>query len=106
MNDKLKYIADTLGVEEILIQLGEEASEVTHASLKLRRCINGKNPTPKSLDECMEDLLSEIVDVQVCLDALMELYPFEGFLNFKSNPSELKFRKILRWVKRLKENKN
>lgn len=46
-------------------QLAEEASELAQAALKLRRALDGKNPTPKSVKECEENLLEELADVKV-----------------------------------------
>lgn len=102
MNDKLKYIADTLGTEEILIQLGEEASELSQAALKLRRCINGKNPTPKTYNECIENIFEEISDVDICIVTLMELLPEEKVVNTIINEVRIRNDKINRWVERLR----
>ena len=42
-------INEILDKTEILAQLAEESSELAQAALKLRRAIDGKNPTPKSV---------------------------------------------------------
>lgn len=47
-----KKISDILPKTEILAQLAEEASELAQAALKLRRALDGTNPTPKSVEEC------------------------------------------------------
>ena len=52
---------------EILAQLAEEASELAQAALKLRRAIDDKNPTPKSISECEAALDEEIADVWLCI---------------------------------------
>lgn len=44
-----KKISDILPKTEILAQLAEEASELAQAALKLRRALDGTNPTPKSV---------------------------------------------------------
>lgn len=44
-----KKISDILPKTEILAQLAEEASELAQAALKLRRALDGANPTPKSV---------------------------------------------------------
>lgn len=72
MEEKLKYIADSLGTREILCQLAEEASELSQAALKLRRAIDGKNPTPKSQETCWNGLIEEIADCELCLFMLIE----------------------------------
>ena len=50
-----KKISDYLPKTEILGQLTEELAEASAAASKLRRKIDGKNPTPKTLNECWED---------------------------------------------------
>ena len=60
-----KKILDILPKTEILAQLGEEASELAQAALKLRRALDGTNPTPKSVEECEENLLEELADIKV-----------------------------------------
>lgn len=64
-----KKISDYLPKTEILAQLAEEASELAQAALKLRRALDGKNPTPKSVEECEANLLEEAADVKVAMEA-------------------------------------
>lgn len=47
-----KKVSDILPKTEIMAQLAEEASELAQAALKLRRALDGTNPTPKSVEEC------------------------------------------------------
>lgn len=42
-----KKISEILPKTEILTQLVEEASELAQVALKLRRALDGTNPTPK-----------------------------------------------------------
>lgn len=51
-----KKVSDILPKTEILAQLAEEASELAQAALKLRRALDGTNPTPKSVEECLENI--------------------------------------------------
>ena len=60
-----KKVSDILPKTEILAQLAEEASELAQAALKLRRALDGTNPTPKSVEECEENLLEELADIKV-----------------------------------------
>lgn len=60
-------INEILDKTEILAQLAEEASELAQAALKLRRAIDGKNPTPKSVWACENALDEEIADVWLCI---------------------------------------
>ena len=48
-----KKVSDILPETEILAQLAEEASELAQAALKLRRALDGTNPTPKDIEECV-----------------------------------------------------
>ena len=63
-------INEILDKTEILAQLAEEASELAQAALKLRRAIDGKNPTPKSISICEVQLDEEIADVMLCIEEL------------------------------------
>ena len=63
-------INEILDKTEVLAQLSEEASELAQAALKLRRAIDGKNPTPKSISECEDALDEEIADVWLCIREL------------------------------------
>lgn len=65
-----KKVSDYLTPDEILAQTGEEAAELAQAALKLRRALDGTNPTPKSVNECENALLEEYADVIVCISAL------------------------------------
>lgn len=56
--------------EELLTTLAEESAELAQASLKLRRCLTQINPTPKSYETCVNHVMEEIGDVQLCLEAL------------------------------------
>ena len=60
-----KKVSDILPETEILAQLAEEASELAQAALKLRRAMDGTNPTPKDVEECEMNLLEELADIKV-----------------------------------------
>ncbi len=59
-----------LELDEIYAQLAEEAAELAHAALKMRRVINRKNPTPVDADDAFESVLEEANDVLAVLDVL------------------------------------
>lgn len=61
----------SLGEEELLCQLAEEASELAQAALKLRRAITRRNPTPKTEQECREALCEEVADVDMLFKELL-----------------------------------
>lgn len=91
-------IREMLDKTEILAQLAEEAAELAQAALKLRRAIDGKNPTPKRISECEDALDEEIADVELCLCQL-------GFASDEHiNTQGLIMRsKEERWLSRLRE---
>ena len=66
----VNYIRDQLPEEELLAQLAEEATELAHAALKMRRVMDGKNPTPVRISEAWDKLQEEIADVLNCLQVL------------------------------------
>lgn len=90
MNTEIKKIKDRLGEPEALAQLAEECTELAQAALKLRRALDVKNPTPKTVEECRRDLCEEYLDVIICT----------GVLNLDLPPEGVE-RKMLRWMKRL-----
>ena len=61
-----------VGLEEteVLAQLAEEAAELAQAALKLRRALDGRNPTPVSEAAAREALIEESTDVALCLNLL------------------------------------
>lgn len=62
-----------LPITEILAQLAEEAAELSQAALKCRRALDGTNPTPKSVSECLDNLNEELADVTLCTELIDEL---------------------------------
>lgn len=92
-----KYIFEKLKMSEVLAQLAEECSELGKAALKLRRVIDGRNPTPVTIIEASENMAEEIADVLLCLEVigfeLDELDGFKGIMDAKRK----------RWVTRLQE---
>lgn len=60
----------TLGEPALLEQLAEECSELSQAALKLARLERGENPTPKTEEECVKDLLEELGDVNLCMSVI------------------------------------
>lgn len=67
-------VNDVLPQTEILAQLAEEAAELGHAALKLRRALGVTgNPTPVSIREASDRLVEEIADVIVCENQVLGL---------------------------------
>ena len=63
-------VYSALELDEIYAQLADEATELAHAALKMRRVINRKNPTPVDADDAFESVLEEANDVLAVLDVL------------------------------------
>lgn len=70
MKTSLNIIRAHLDKPEILAQLAEEAAELSQAALKFRRTYSDINPTPVKGPDAFNELLEELADVLVCIDAL------------------------------------
>ena len=90
----IEYIRSQLTDGEQMAGLAEEATELAHAALKLRRVVDGSNPTPVKEKEAVDNLLEEIGDVLLCLKVL-------GFPVEPDNYEEAMDAKLERWAKRL-----
>lgn len=93
-----KKVSDILPKTEILAQVAEEASELAQAALKLRRALDGTNPTPKSVEECRKAFEEEYADVVNCIIALdcMDDAAFDRM-------QKMQHEKEIRWLSCLKE---
>lgn len=99
--NRLKFIDDVNAIynqvpqTEILAQLAEEATELAHAALKLRRVLDGTNPTETELPEAETNLQEEYADVELCWTLVDEQYAHneraENLMEFKAK----------RWIDRL-----
>lgn len=98
MKNDLEYIREKLPYEELLCQMAEEGTELSHAALKLRRVLDGTNPTPVTYEEAMANLLEEFADILGTL-TVMELTTESNMLQC----TKISIQKIERWVERLKE---
>lgn len=91
-------VRQLLPTAERLAQLAEEAAELSKAALKLRRILTGVNPTPLLLEDACENLNEEVADILLCLDVI-------DFYVGKERIGDIKARKLIRWVGRLKEGR-
>ncbi len=96
--DAFEFIREKVSQEELLAQLAEEASELTHAALKLRRVYGGTNPTPVKRSEAFSNLKEEIADVLLLLEVL-----HLGEHEHISEYYKIQRGKLDRWVQRLLE---
>lgn len=92
----LEIVRAKLPDQELLAQLAEEAAELGQAALKMRRVIDGTNPTPTTLQQAHDNLLEEICDVENCVYALMYNTPAAVKVR-----ADLRAEKLERWAERL-----
>ena len=81
---------------DLLVQLTEEASELSKAAAKMVRVIRGVNPTPVKYEDALESLLEETADVQVVLGEVLNMDDWERV-------AVLRPEKLSRWISRLEE---
>ena len=101
MTKQYKFIAEHITEEDILCQIAEEAAELAHAAMKLRRAKSGTNPTPVDSATAIYNILEEFADVYVarrvfqikCTDLVACQPIIDSITDTKTE----------RWIKRLKE---
>ena len=93
---EVEYIKAQLSETERLLGLTEEALELALAALKLRRVLDGENPTPVTYDQAVSNLLEEYGDLENCIEVLLKPSQHEEAMRSR-------FSKRSRWVYRLKE---
>jgi NTP pyrophosphatase (non-canonical NTP hydrolase) len=81
-----------LPIDTRLIQLAEEAAELSQAAIKYVRVLRGETPVTK--DEALENLTEELADVSVCMTAVNDLVPLSGMVETITD-------KVRRWEDRL-----
>ena len=91
-SDKLDKIKANIGQTEVLAQLAEECAELSHAALKLRRGLDGRNVTPISVLEAEIDVQEEMADVFL----LMVMCGMQD-----GEMAETIYKKVPRWCRRL-----
>lgn len=97
-----KAITDYLPPKEILAGLAEEFAEGSQAALKLRRVLDGSNPTPKTLVECSNNLQEECADVLLCLTEYLIASGID-IEDYFGGVRKISERKATRWLMRLQE---
>lgn len=93
----IEKIRAALPEDELLAQLAEEAAELAQAALKLRRVMNGKNPTPVTQMQAEANLIEELADVRLCAEVL------DRGTRLKNQIDSIAASKLARWAKRLEE---
>lgn len=92
----LEIVRGKLSDPELLAQMAEEAAELAQAALKMRRVIDGTNPTPVTFQQAHDNLLEEISDVETCVAALLYNTPTAVKVR-----ADLRAQKLERWAGRL-----
>lgn len=93
--NEVEYIKSRLEQTERLLGLTEEALELALAALKLRRVLDGRNPTPVTEEQAVENLLEEYGDVLNSIEVLITPTQNEQAMQTRAE-------KRSRWVSRLK----
>ncbi|WP_270420714.1 hypothetical protein [Acidaminococcus massiliensis] len=97
--DMNRIIESKLGARERLEVLAEEAAELSQAALKMIRAYKmggAVNPTPVTAKEALENLVEEVADVELAVEALELCYVNRGKIE------KIKEEKRKRWAERLK----
>ena len=79
---------------DLFEQLAEEAAELAQAANKMARAIRRNNPTPKTEDEAMKDVIEEYTDVVSVGSNILDIEPDWLIGDYK----------LYRWTKRIEEN--
>lgn len=88
-------VTDFLPQDELLLQLAEEAAELSQAAMKLRRVMDGRNPTPVGYQMAVKNLNEEMADVLLCAEQISSLD--------ETQITKTKQSKLARWMERLKD---
>lgn len=91
MKETVDKIIDKVPINEIYMELAEEAAELSQAALKMCRVTSPTNPTPKTYEDALNDLIEEYTDVVNIAEKLLKLKANETLGN----------RKLERWVSRI-----
>lgn len=91
-NAAQKYVHDNLDRKEIIMQLAEEASELSQACLKYIRALEGTNPCAEQDPQVyMDSIIEKFADVSNAAETARIYIDYEIVVN-----------KAERWVERLK----
>ena len=78
LNEIERANAKWIGELFMRYQLMEECGELVKAISKYHRTIGIGQPTETTTDKAYDDLVSELVDVQICIDSLVYLMGISG----------------------------
>ena len=92
--NEVEYIKSRLDETERLLGLTEEALELALAALKLRRVLDGRNPTLVTEEQAAANLLEEYGDVLNSIEVIVTPTQHEQV-------TQLRAEKRSRWVKQI-----
>ena len=95
-------IFDAMGEEALLAGLAEECMELGKSLLKRVRCKRGENPTPVKSEDCIDNIVEEVADVELYLEQVKNC---SWFRNNKEKYDDFLNTKRARWKKRLEDAK-
>lgn len=84
---------------------GLPKAEAAQAALKLRRAMDGANPTPISVDTGMKNLIEELADCQLCEDIFFHGMATQCVSHAYKEIDRIKSEKMERWETRLESAK-
>lgn len=82
-----------------------KAEVLAQAALKLRRAMDGANPTPISVDTGMKNLIEELADCQLCEDIFFHGMATQCVSHAYKEIDRIKSEKMERWETRLESAK-
>lgn len=91
-------IIESLTLDDLLIQLTEEAAELAQAAAKYNRVARGTNPSPVPLQDARDALVEEIADVNVAAEAVRRKMGISC-----DEIAEVEDAKIERWRRRVND---
>lgn len=94
-HEAIKFVKENLSERAIILQLAEEASELSAAASKLVRILDGENPSPVTPEQARLNLLEEFGDILDCMDLIIT--PTENL-----SVVDQRMAKFVRWAGRVK----
>lgn len=94
----MNKIISTLTLDDLLIQLAEEAAELAQAAAKYHRVTHGTNPSPVPVQDARDALVEEIADVNVAAEAVRRKMGISC-----DEIAEVEDAKIERWRRRVND---
>ena len=95
LSPDILFVREQLSPVDQFAQVAEEAVELAHAAMKMRRILDGTNPTPVTEKEAMGKVMEEVCDLYNALEVLK--------LDVSLKYEGIRKKKMARWVERIKK---